>query len=86
MIGITQVLAWRHDGSLKDFVDKEVQQPNLRTTMIGGGEDASDSKRGGFGYYSPPSLSDEQRDEQVRRAIIDLLGKEKVKVKVEVKG
>jgi len=67
-VGITQVMAYSYDGSLKQFVDKELKGvPNVRTTQVGrtGGTAA--------GYYND-QLSEEERDAQVKRAITDLLG------------
>lgn len=61
-VGITQVLAWGYEHSLKHVVDEALGDvENVRTTDITYG--------GGVG-----SFTDEERDKQVRKAIIDLLG------------
>lgn len=67
MIGITQILAWNYDGSLKQAVDAS-SFSNLRTTQIS------------FPAHHSPSisqLSEEDRNTQIRSGIIDLLGKDK---------
>ncbi len=67
MIGITQILAWNYDGSLKQAVDNS-SFSNLRTTQIS------------FPAHHSPSisqLSEEDRNTQIRSGIIDLLGKDK---------
>jgi uncharacterized protein len=66
MVGITQILAWNYDGSLKQAVDKN-SFSNLRSTQVS------------FPAHSLPSsqLSEEDRNSQIRGGIIDLLGKEK---------
>ena len=83
LIGITQVLAWGYENSLKYHVDHftDAWQPsdlNIRTTNIGSEESPDMSNRNSYGMYGTPQLSDKERDTQVRRAIVDLLGKEKV--------
>ena len=72
-VGITQVLAYSPQGSLKEIVDNKLNGiENIRTTEITPEAQSSN----GWGYYSNP-LSDEQRDQKVRQAIIDLLGTKK---------
>lgn len=76
LVGITQVLPYQYQGSLKEYVDKHVgDMENLRTTDIMGDSNSSS------GWGSPP-LSDDLRDQKLREAIIDLLGKDHVKKKV----
>jgi len=68
MIGITQILPYRYDGSLKQYVDQNCDLNNLKTTSISNGNNLNlDSWA-------------KERDEQIKSAIIDLLGKEKGKV------
>lgn len=71
-VGITQILSWIDEGSLKHYVDNAIGQQsvlrldNLKTTSI-----ISEDKKG---YYS--TISDEARDLQIKKAIIELLGKD----------
>lgn len=68
-VGITQVMASQYQGSLKEFVDKKLGSvENVRTTQVGADEN-------GYGVQ----LADEDRDQQVKKAICDLLGANKVK-------
>lgn len=67
MVGITQILAWNYEGSLKQSVDNS-SFSNLKTTQIS------------FPAHHPSAfgqLSEEDRNAQIRTSIIDLLGKEK---------
>jgi uncharacterized protein len=71
LVGITQVLSYQHHYSLIEHVDNFLANrkiKNVRTTEI-----TSQSNT------YPRQITDEERDKQVKRAIIDLLGKEKVK-------
>lgn len=83
-IGITQVLSWRYEGSLKHYVDHNIgaNSPgggvlNLKTTDIKEPDRDENAVRtmgfGGWGWYTP-QLSEEERNRQIRRAIVDLLG------------
>lgn len=84
-IGITQVLAWSYEGSLKHYIDTTLGKntpggglENLRTTSIdepGHNVDLKDAQiaGGGWGYYTP-RLSEEERNRQIKQAIVDLLG------------
>jgi len=66
MVGITQILAWNYDGSLKQAVDRS-SFSNLRSTQIVNSA-----------HTAPGShLSEEDRNIQIKSAIIDLLGKDK---------
>lgn len=81
LIGITQVLAWNYQGSLKEHVDKRSGNiKNVRTTAISPKKDAASvSNQFGYGFYGTPALSEEERDQQIKEAIIDLLGAKKYK-------
>jgi hypothetical protein len=82
LVGVTQVLAWNYEQSLKKHVDDFLTDNNIRnvrTTNIGPDETPDMSNRMSYNMYGTPQISDEERDAQVKRAIIDLLGKEKVK-------
>jgi uncharacterized sporulation protein YeaH/YhbH (DUF444 family) len=72
MVGVVQILCWYYNESLKQSVDKSKHAPNVRSTSIGP-EDTPDMSQSN-GYYHGVQLSDEQRNEQIKRAIIDLLG------------
>lgn len=65
MIGITQILAWNYEGSLKQAVDRN-SFSNLKSTQISN-----------FVHSSGSQLVEEDRNSQIRSAIIDLLGKDK---------
>ncbi len=74
--GITQILAYNYEGSLKQIVDSAVKDGRLdkdmvRTVSIG--PEASPTA----GTWSPPTLTDDQRNQQVLRAIKQLLGSKK---------
>jgi phosphoribosylamine-glycine ligase len=74
MVAVTQVLSYRYENSLKQFVDNNLvpHVSNVRTTAIG--KDAP-APTGPMGYWSPPpSMSDDERDAQVKRAIMEILG------------
>jgi hypothetical protein len=66
MVGITQVLAWNYDGSLKQAIDQS-NFSNLVTTQIA------------HPAHSLPNmqLSEDDRDSQIKKSIVDLLGKVK---------
>jgi uncharacterized sporulation protein YeaH/YhbH (DUF444 family) len=68
MVGITQVLAWNYEGSLKQAIDKS-SFSNLKTTQVS------------YPVHTMPNaqLSDEDRNTQIKSAIIDLLGKDSKK-------
>lgn len=66
MIGITQILAWNYENSLKQAVDKN-SFTNLRTTQI---------INSIHNLHGSP-LPEEERNQQIKNAIIELLGKEK---------
>lgn len=89
--GITQILAHVYDGTLKYHVDEAIKDGKLdkeyvRTVSIG---PEPDPKSSSSGFYTPPSMSEEQRNEQILHAIRVLLGAkpaEEKAVKIEVKG
>lgn len=60
MVGITQILAWNHDGSLKKHVDENCRANNIRTSSIS------------FNNAGQPN--EQERDKAIRSSIIDLLG------------
>ncbi len=72
--GLAQILAWNHQGSLKEYVDNNLKVENVRTTSIGPEKAPSLSNASSFGFYGTPQLSEEETNEQIKRAIIDLLG------------
>lgn len=78
-VGITQVLSWQYQGSLKNYVDENLlpNVPNVRTTNIGPEEGPDLSNQTASRYYGQPQMTEEERDSQIRRAIIDLLGNPK---------
>ena len=60
MVGITQILPWQYENSLKQYVDDKCGNKNMRTTQIGS---------------SSSQMSDEERDAQIKNSIIELLGR-----------
>jgi len=60
MVGITQILPWQSENSLKQYVDDKCGNKNMRTTQIGS---------------SSRQMSDEERDAQIKNSIIELLGR-----------
>jgi uncharacterized sporulation protein YeaH/YhbH (DUF444 family) len=75
-VGITQILAYNYDGSLKQHVDSAIKDGTLdkdavRTVSIGA------ETKPAAGMWSAPTLTDEQRNEQVLKAIKQLLGSKK---------
>jgi uncharacterized sporulation protein YeaH/YhbH (DUF444 family) len=76
LVGITQVMSWRYENSVKHRIDQELKKGGLdkeviRTTYVGK-EEASTNSTYGWGGGTP--LTEEQRDEQIKRAIGDILG------------
>jgi uncharacterized sporulation protein YeaH/YhbH (DUF444 family) len=66
MVGITQILAWNYNNSLKESIDKN-SFTNLRTTQI----------TNSIHNLAGSQLSEEERNGQIKNAIVDLIGKEK---------
>lgn len=82
--GITQILAYSYDGSVKHQVDEAIKAGRLdaeyvRTVAIGPKGDAKPT----MGYYSMPTLTEEDRNEQIMDAIKKLLGNSKTAAKDE---
>lgn len=74
-VGITQVLAWHYEGSLKHYVDTHLEADNVKTTEIGTKPDEDQNeRRNSWGGWVQPSLSEEERNRQIKDAIIELLG------------
>lgn len=75
-IGITQILAYNYSNSLKVKVDKAIEtgvfkKEFLRTTNIGPEVEPKEVR---FGYMGYSRLTEEERNNQITRAIKDLLG------------
>jgi uncharacterized sporulation protein YeaH/YhbH (DUF444 family) len=76
-VGITQVMAYHYANSLRQHVDEQLKTgilsgvDNVRTTAVGremiSGEGSSDAS-----WWAP--LAEDERDAQIKRAIVDLLG------------
>lgn len=67
MVGVTQVLAWNYEGSLKQIIDKNSFK-NVRTTQVAYDQHTA-------------NISEEERDKQIKNAIVNLLGKGEVNAK-----
>jgi uncharacterized protein len=75
MFAITQVCCWHYSSSLKKFIDDKTENiavPNLRTVSIGP-EETPDFSSG----WNPTTLSDDERDVEIKRAIKEILGAKK---------
>lgn len=69
LFALTQILPYQYNGTVKQAVDSKVGHiSNIRTTSI-------ESDAAGYGA----TMSDSERDLKVRDAIMEILGKEKVK-------
>lgn len=73
-MGITQILCWNYKGSLKQYVDAKIKDGTLdgdcvRTVSIG----AEEEQKGYTIGYSP-AISEDDRNEQLKKAIKKLLG------------
>lgn len=66
MVGVTQILAYNYDNSLKQAIDSNTFD-NVKTTQIGVPAHSS----------SLVQLSEEDRNSQIKNAIVELLGKDK---------
>jgi uncharacterized sporulation protein YeaH/YhbH (DUF444 family) len=78
MIGITQVIAWNWENSVKQFVDKKVKEgffPEdfIRTTAIGG-DQGNGSHSGSNAMWGTNGERTEETDEDIKKAMIELLG------------
>ena len=89
LMGITQVMPYSSQDSLRDFVDKffhlDSESPlmkNLKTTGIGMKEAAGRTPFHSM-YYNVPQLTEEERNTQIKQAIVDLLGTKKSRIKAE---
>lgn len=84
--GITQILSYSYDGTVKYYVDEAIKAGTLdgeyvKTVAIGPKTEAKSSG----GFWSTPTLSEEERNEQILDAIKTLLGNpNKVKSSEEV--
>lgn len=73
--GITQILAHTYDGSVKQKVDEAIKfglldKEFVRTVSIGPTAEIKSSS----GFYTSPTLGEEERNEQIMNAIKKLLG------------
>lgn len=74
MFGVTQILSWRYEDSLKHAVDKAKHAENVRTTAITPAEQPDMPNGMANYYYGAPELSEDSRNQQIMKAIKDLLG------------
>ncbi len=70
IFAITQVMCWNYSSSLKQYVDGQEMPKNYRSVSIGGEYTPDYSS-----VWSSPSLSDDERNEQIKKALKYLLGK-----------
>ncbi len=75
LVGITQILAWNYEGSVKQHVDEAVKagvlDPELVRTVSIGPEQTPDSPTNG---WMQPTITDDDRNEQILKGIKHLLG------------
>jgi uncharacterized sporulation protein YeaH/YhbH (DUF444 family) len=83
MIGITQVLSYTYENSVKHYIDQQLDElgDHIRTTSIEAPENEPQPMRL---FYPAPSINEEERDVQIKKAIHELLGKGRVKEKKKV--
>lgn len=71
LFGITQVIPTDYNGSVKEYVDQELENlPNVRTASIGADKHS---------WGSPSGLSEDERNEGIKQAIKALLGKQRAR-------
>lgn len=76
LFAITQVMAWNYGSSLKKHMDEALgDMPNYRSVSIGG-ENTPDYLSGNS--WNTPALTDDDRNEQVKKAIKILLSPTKI--------
>lgn len=83
-VGITQVMAYSYQNSLREYIDEALKggsladATNIRTTAVG--REMMENTSGDGHYWQP--LAEDERDSQIKRAIVELLGTGK-KVRAE---
>lgn len=77
LFGFTQVLAYNYRDSLKDIVDQKIEAKFLNAEYFKTVSIGSEEEKVGYGTHS--TLTDSERDEQVRKAIKAILGKKQKK-------
>jgi hypothetical protein len=70
--GITQILSYSYDNSVKQHVDTAIKEGKLNSEYVRTVSIGPDKSSGSV--YSAPTLSEEQRNEQIMQAIKTLLG------------
>lgn len=65
-VGITQILSWSYKDSLKSYIDNTLKVDNIKTVSIGPENNSNP--------WNTTSMSEDDRNEAVRRVIKDLLG------------
>lgn len=70
-VGVTQILSYTYRDSVKAAFDNAAAElPHVKTTSIG----STDDKKVGSIWTPPSQLSEEELNQQIKKAIIDLLG------------
>lgn len=72
--GITQILAYNYDGSVKQKVEEAIKEGVLKSDLVRTVSIGKDHPAPSSGYYGMPILSEEERNEQIMEAIKKLLG------------
>lgn len=77
-LGVTQILAYNYDGSVKEaldtaIIDGKLNADQVRTCSVG--PDVETDTSSPMSIYDAPSLADDERDEAIMNAIRSLLGR-----------
>jgi uncharacterized sporulation protein YeaH/YhbH (DUF444 family) len=82
LVALTQVMSWRYDNSVKARIDQELKSGGLNSEIIRTTKVGSENPPTTTGWGGGTSLTDEERDAQIKRAIGDILGAERKKAEV----
>ena len=81
LFGVTQILCYNYGGSLKESIDKEIDKmPNVKTVSVGNEKTIDYSS----GSWDSHKLSEDERNEQIKRAIKALLSEPNVEAGVGI--
>jgi uncharacterized sporulation protein YeaH/YhbH (DUF444 family) len=69
--GVTQILSYTYNGSVKYHVDEAIKKGRLNSDCV---RTASVGPETDSGYYTTPNLSEDERNEQIMNAVKKLLG------------
>lgn len=82
LVGITQVMSWRYENSVKARIDQEIKNGGLNGELVRTTQVAQENKSNNlYDSWGGGQLTDEERDTQIKRAIGDILGADRNKIK-----